>query len=67
MVWERGINLREVEARLTDNWMFGDLEPGRTYLVDLGTQCLQRICGYPPIKQRQHACAIGRADRFMAG
>jgi hypothetical protein len=35
---------REVEAsRLTDNWMFGDLEPGRTYLVDLGTRNVYNV------------------------
>jgi hypothetical protein len=30
--------VREINAsHLTDNWMFGDLMPGRTYFIDLGT------------------------------
>jgi hypothetical protein len=35
---------REVEAsRITDNWLFGDLIPGRTYYLDLGTRNVYNV------------------------
>lgn len=35
---------REVEAtRLTDNWLFGDLIPGRTFYLDLGTRNVYNV------------------------